>query len=243
MTRIEKKQARQTPLKQKVEQLPFDFPLLNAQSFDDFAIGESNKSAVKLLNLWPNWGHHALMVVGPNACGKSHLINSFKNQYGGMLIDPLNLPSVTDISAGLNKENPIILMDNAHLVSDETGFFHIFNSVKEAGGWLLLTALKPPQFWAFTLPDLSSRLKAVPYVEISLPDEGLLRAVLIKQFSDHQLRVNDAVISFLIKRMERSFEGANRLVSLIDNAALSEGKNITVPLAKEAIKIYEEQYV
>ena len=224
------------------EQLPFDFPLLNSQSFDDFAIGESNMGAVKHLNMWPNWQHHALMIVGPGSCGKTHLVQSFKNLTGGQLLQAENLPEIDVFLSGLNKDRPIAVIDNADKINDEAALFHLFNAIKEAGGWLLLTASKPPQQWDIALPDLSSRLMAVPLVKISPPDEGLLKAVLIKQFSDRQLLVNDAVVKFLITRMERSFEGVMKLVEQVDKSALLKGKNITVPLARDVIKAFEEEY-
>ena len=159
------------PTQNKVAaQLPFDFPLLNSYSFDDFAIGNCNEDAVKYIKLWPNWQHHALMIVGPEFCGKTHLIHSFKKLTGGELIDAANLPDIETILSSLDRERPIVLLDNAHLLSDETALFHIFNSLKEAGGWLLLAAAKPPQQWNISLPDLLSRLKSVPLVQISAPD-------------------------------------------------------------------------
>jgi DnaA regulatory inactivator Hda len=225
-----------------IEQLPFDFPLLNSQSFDDFAISESNKGAVRHINMWPSWEQHSLLIIGPNSCGKTHLVQSFKNITGGELLEPENLPEIDDFLTKLDKKSPIVIIDDADKTVDETALFHIFNAVKEVDGWLLLTAKNPPQQWQLSLSDLSSRLMAMPQVKIDLPDENLLRAVLIKQFSDRQLLVNDAVINYLTTRMERSFQGVMKLVDLIDKAALKDNKNITIPLARDVIKTYEDQY-
>lgn len=228
--------------KKPSEQLPFDFPIFTSQSFDDFAIGECNADAVKHLKMWPNWQHHGLIIVGPNYCGKTHLLQSFKKLTGGLVLHPEKLPEIDVLLTELDKSRPIVLIDNAHDITNETALFHIFNSLKEIDGWLLLTSSKPPQQWNVQLPDLSSRLISVPVVKILSPDEGLLKAVLIKQFADRQLMVNDTVINFLITRMERSFEGVQRLVDYLDKAALLKGKNITVPLAREVIKSYDEKY-
>ncbi|MEO1543144.1 MAG: hypothetical protein AAFR75_03885, partial [Pseudomonadota bacterium] len=69
------------------------------------------------------------------------------------------------------------------------------------------------------------------------PDEMLLRAVLVKLFSDRQLRVDPKVISFLLLRMERSMEAARRVVQRIDDIALQMRRNVTVPLAQMALEM------
>ena len=64
---------------------------------------------------------------------------------------------------------------------------------------------------------------------------GTIAALLIKLFDDRQLRVSDGVVEFLLARMERSFEAARRLVTALDEAALTNRRNITVPLARQVL--------
>ena len=68
------------------------------------------------------------------------------------------------------------------------------------------------------------------------PDDGLIGAVLVKIFSDRQLRVGDGVVDYLTKRMERSFDAAGRIADALDHAALAAGRNITVPLARQVLE-------
>jgi chromosomal replication initiation ATPase DnaA len=74
-------------------------------------------------------------------------------------------------------------------------------------------------------------VRAAPTVAILAPDEALIGALLVKLFADRQVRVDPAVVAFLVARMERSFDAARRLAAALDAAALSEGRPITVPLA------------
>ena len=60
------------------------------------------------------------------------------------------------------------------------------------------------------LVDLRSRVRALPIAQIAPPDEALLRAVLVKLFSDRQLTVEPEVIGYLVVRMERSMAAARR---------------------------------
>lgn len=237
------KQGQFFPPPIKAEQYPFDFPTLQAQSFDDFAVGNSNKQAVQQLTIWPNWAHHVMLIVGPQACGKSHLLHSFQKQYGGIFVKDDDFNNFDKIMSNIKENDRLIfIVDNADTIKNQNGLFHLFNAIKENQGWLLLSARKTPNMWDFKLEDLASRIKSTPFAEISMPDEALLKAVLIKLFSDRQLLVDEKVISFLITRMERSFESALVLVDIIDKAALNAGKNITVPLVRDSIEQYEEAF-
>lgn len=57
----------------------------------------------------------------------------------------------------------------------------------------------------------------------------------MKLFADRQLGVDEAVIGFLVNRIERSFAAARDIVAKIDAASLSARRRVTVPLAAEAL--------
>ena len=58
----------------------------------------------------------------------------------------------------------------------------------------------------------------------------------MKMFADQQIDVGAEVISYLVNRMERSFEAARLLVDRLNNASLATKRRITVPLAREVIQ-------
>ena len=99
-------------------------------------------------------------------------------------------------------------LDDADPVLDEQALLSIYNRLQERRGHLLLTARTPVGAWTLRLPDLASRLRAAPAVAIGAPDDALLGAVLLKLFADRQLVVSEAVIEYLVRRMERSFDAA-----------------------------------
>jgi len=92
------------------------------------------------------------------------------------------------------------------------------------------------------IPDLRSRLRALPVVELHSPDEALLKAVLVKLFCDRQLDVEPAVIEYLSLRMERSMEAASRVVAAVDRLALAMHRKVTRPLAAEALATLSENH-
>jgi chromosomal replication initiation ATPase DnaA len=64
----------------------------------------------------------------------------------------------------------------------------------------------------------------------------LLAGVLTKLFADRQVDVDPAVIQYVVKRMERSFESANAVVERLDAAALARKSRITRALAAELLE-------
>jgi chromosomal replication initiation ATPase DnaA len=85
------------------------------------------------------------------------------------------------------------------------------------------------------LPDLTSRLATVPVVTIGAPDDALLAALMVKLFADRQVRIGQDVPAYVLPRLERSFAAVRVAVDALDRAALSQGRPITVPLARETL--------
>jgi len=124
----------------------------------------------------------------------------------------------------------------------EEGLFHLLNEIAEAtrtpGGdaaGLLLTARAPAVRWAVSLPDLASRLGALPAVGIRPPDDALRAGVMLKLFADRQLDAPADVLQFALARAGRSFADAARLVAALDSASLAGRRPITIPLAREVL--------
>jgi chromosomal replication initiation ATPase DnaA len=121
----------------------------------------------------------------------------------------------------------------------ERTLLHLYNMVNERRGHLLLCAEAPPARWPIALPDLRSRLAALPSVAIAPPDDGLLEALLAKLFADRQLVLDRGTVIFIVARMERSFEAARRLVDAIDRAALASQRRPSLGLVREVMEKLE----
>jgi chromosomal replication initiation ATPase DnaA len=101
---------------------------------------------------------------------------------------------------------------------------------------MLVTALAAPSGWTLKVPDLASRLRALPVVELGPPDDAQLRAVLVKLFADRQLAVDESLLTYLVSRIDRSFAAAREAVERLDNEALRQGRPVTRVLAAEALR-------
>ncbi len=214
-------------------QLPLGFDHRPSMSGADFLVTGCNRAAVAWLDKWPGWPGPALVVHGPPASGKTHLAHVFQAQTGGTLV-PGGALNDGDVR-GAQRDGRVVIVDDADKSADEAILLHLYNVVADANSHLLLTAGTPPARWNIGIPDLASRLRAAPSAGIRLPDEDLMAAVLAKQFSDRQLRVDPAVISFLLPRIERSFTALEKLVDDIDRASLAEKRNVTLPFVRKLL--------
>jgi chromosomal replication initiation ATPase DnaA len=131
------------------------------------------------------------------------------------------------------------VVDDADALLDEEALLHLHNYIAEIGGKLLLTGRRPPARWPLKLADLSSRLTAAPAVDIRLPDDELLGALLVKLFRDRQLTVGKDVLIYLVARMERSFAATSAVVEALDQLALAERRSVTVQLARTVLNELE----
>jgi chromosomal replication initiation ATPase DnaA len=210
--------------------------LPHAESFarEDFLTGGSNAAALALIERWPDWPDRALALIGPEGAGKSHLAAIWAEKSGARRVAAHALGATDPLDALTT--GALVIEDAAHGL-DERALFHLLNLIREETAYLLLTAHTAPAGWGVALPDLASRLRAVPIVTLTAPDDALLRAVLVKLFADRQLAVDESLISYLATRIERSFAAARRTVALIDREALRQKRPVTRALAAETLKL------
>ncbi len=202
-------------------------------AFDEaqFLVAGSNADARAWIDRWPDWEGRGLAIWGPQGSGKTHLATIWRCRSGA------RMASVADIGPDFFNSwqgGNLVLEDRVNGFS-ESGLLHVINLVREDGGYLLITDTAPPARWRVCLPDLRSRLAALPAVAIGRPEDDLISAVLAKQFRDRQIRVGDGVISYLVQRMERSFCAIGTIVETLDRLSLAEKRLITVPQARRAL--------
>jgi chromosomal replication initiation ATPase DnaA len=215
------------------EQLILDLPHRAALGAEDFLVSDCNLGAVRLIDSWPDWHERVQLLIGPAASGKTHLVRVWQARSGAeaLAADALRVATLGGIEAGA----ALFLEDIDRAPYDENALFHLLNLARERELHLLLTARDAPNRLDLTLPDLRSRLNALPAVRIGAPDDALLKAVMLKHFADRQLSVEPKVLDFLALRIDRSLAAAAEAVEAVDRAALTSGRRISRQLAAEAI--------
>lgn len=214
-------------------QLVLDLAHRQALGAEDFLVSRSNAAAVELIDRWPDWPHPASVVIGTQGSGKTHLAHVWQLRSSAGLVAASALTDTT--VAALADGGALVVEDIDRGIAEERALFHLLNRARESKLAVLLTSRVAPGELEFAIPDLRSRMRALPFVEVQPPDEALLKSVLVKLFADRQLSVEPPVIEYLSLRMERSMGAANRLVDTIDRLALAMHRKVTKPLAAEAL--------
>jgi chromosomal replication initiation ATPase DnaA len=207
------------------EQLALDLGHRAALGREDFLVAPSNEAAVALVDQWPRWPSHAAIIEGPPGSGKSHLAQVWQHLASASRVAAVNLEvtALPDLFSG----DGLVIENLGDGAADETALFHALNLAQQNAKHVLFTASMPVARMGLKLPDLISRLSALPIAQILPPDDALLRGVLLKQFSDRQIAVDEALLSYLVARMPRSLGTVRSLVAAIDSAALMEKAEVT----------------
>jgi chromosomal replication initiation ATPase DnaA len=206
------------------------------ESFDraDFLSGRGNETALALIDHWTDWPARALALTGAEGSGKSHLAAIWAQAAGARVIAARALDAASVPQALATGALAVEDADCSEL--DEAALFHLLNLAREQAAYILITARRPPASWPAKLPDLASRLRALPVVMLDPPDDALLAAVLVKLFADRQLAVDERLIEFLLNRIERSFAAAQAAVAQLDSEALRLKRPVSRALAAEIMR-------
>ncbi len=225
--------ARRDDMASPPRQIPIPLGHQPVYDRDSFIVGEANRAALQLIKKWPVWPAPVVVLTGPPGSGKTHLAHIWTNLAGSRLI---RADDFARSDAAIAVAGPVAIdgidMDNV----PEKALFHLMNMAAEAATALLLTSRTPVADWQVGLPDLNSRLRLAAPAELTAPDDALLRQVMVKLFADRQLFIDKSVVDFLLLRMERSLASVSRIVSALDQAALSAGRRITRPLAADVLE-------
>jgi chromosomal replication initiation ATPase DnaA len=200
---------------------------------EDFLEGPPNRAALAMVERWPDWPDRMLVVMGPEGSGKSHLAAIWAEAAGARFLAARALGEANP--AGALSTGALVIENVAAETVDERAMFHLINLAREQGAFILMTATAAPSSWVLKVPDLASRLRALPVVELGPPDDALLRAVLVKLFADRQLAVDESLLTYLLKRIDRSFAAVRAAVELLDREALRLGRPVTRALAAETL--------
>jgi chromosomal replication initiation ATPase DnaA len=208
----------------------------HAESFarEDFLAGPSNAAALSLIENWPDWPSPVMALIGPEGSGKSHLASVWAEAAGARVVsakmlDKAELPGTLATGA-------LVVEDLVPRRFDESALFHLLNLAREERAFMLLTARTAPAGFDVAIADLASRLRAVPVVTLAAPDDALLRALIVKLAADRQFAADEALVSFLVNRIDRSFAAAREALIAIDREAMRRHRPVTRALAADIFR-------
>ena len=216
----------------ELNQLLLDFNLNKNFNNHDYYVSKSNYFAFNIVDKWPKWEKKIVNIYGEKFSGKTHLANIFKSKSKALLINQKN------IKDDIFKEFKIfesIIIDDFDENFDEKITYSIFNLVDQDNKYLLINSKKPINEIKFNLPDMISRSKNCLFAKIENPDDDLIFAIILKNFSDRQIKLEKKIIEFIINRIDRSYSKIYEFIYKIDELSLKKKKPINLKTIKEIL--------
>lgn len=185
-------------------------PLLTARGAETIVLGASLTPVIEALQAAERWPFRTAILAGPPRSGKSLLARWFAENGGGEMIDDADtLP--------------------------ENDLFHRWNRAQADGRPLLLVSNRAPGSWSIALPDLASRLGSALLIEIGPPDDELLAGLIGEHAGRRGLILGDAVLAYLLPRIERSHAEIELLIETLDRLSLERKAPVTISLVRDAL--------
>ena len=216
----------------ELNQLLLNFNFKKSFNDHDYFVSDSNYFAFNLVDKWPKWEKKILNISGEKFSGKTHLANIFKSKSSALLLNE------KDISNEVFKKIKLyesIIIDEFSNGIDENLIYSIFNLVDQDSKYLLINSETPLSEVNFKLPDLVSRSRNSLQAKIKPPDDELIFAIILKNFSDRQIKLEKQIIEFIVNRIERSYGKISEFIYKVDELSLKKKKPISLKTIKEIL--------
>lgn len=202
-------------------------------SAEALILSQSNRDAAAMLARWREWPGRALALVGAAGAGKSHMAQVWAQEVGAR-VAPQGA-SAAQLRELLSGPERLLAIDPVEAL-DDLALTLVLDMARDGEGAVLLTARAPPAAWSVALPDLRSRLVALPTAYLGEPDLALLAGVLRRLCRSRFIRLDDDVARYCAERMARSFHAAGALTEAIERAAVRASVPISHEIARRALR-------
>tara|TARA_Y100000590_G_scaffold395319_1_gene475204 strand:+ start:580 stop:1239 length:660 start_codon:yes stop_codon:yes gene_type:complete len=216
------------------DQLILKFPTNKIYLKEDFYVSTSNQEAYNFVNSWPRWVKKIANIFGPHGSGKTHLASILKSKTTALSVQSTEL---NDKIFFKFKTKEALIIENLSEKVSENLLFSLWNVALQDNKYILITSNKPIGNYKFKLPDLKSRVNSCVNIGINLPSDDLVSVILMKNFSDRQIKVEKKHIDYIIKRIDRSYEKISQFILVLDKYSLKRGSPFGLKLIKEVLKM------
>jgi len=215
-----------------LSQLAFSFQNSSTSDLykeEDFLFLEENFSVVNFLKKFFEQKNFSiaqfpsLIVKGPKASGKTHLLHIFAKKFNAQFLDKEKLSEVNPVKFFVPGQ--FYILDNVNEIKDDELVLRLINSAFEAKAFLIL-GLSPNS--QFQLKDLTSRLKNIFAVEIKNPNQETIKHLLVNGFARKQIKLSGKIIDLIADNVERNYEAILAVIEKVESYGREKGKNLTV---------------
>lgn len=188
-------------------------PLFNDNAKDmyrieDYIVQHRNKSVYNMVIESLDWS--VLVLHGAEGSGKTHLAHVWSKHTNSKFLDPSKF-----LDHPFRGDGGFIIED-IDKISDHIPLLHCYNYIVENKIKLLMTSSIPPEMIKFNIRDLSSRISSILSIEISPPDNELVRMALVKYLSEKQLLIDNATIEKVTDYFQCSMRVLRKFFSLLE---------------------------
>ena len=215
-----------------LNQLLLDFDYNIEFNEHDYYVSRSNYLAFNLIKNWPKWERKILNISGDTFSGKTHLAKIFEDKSNALYLDHGEINE--DVFKKI-KLNESIVIDDFEKIRNEKLLYSLFNLIYQDNKYLLILSNRTISKINYNLDDLNSRAKNCIFAQIENPDDDLIFAIIVKSFSDRQIKLEKKLLEFIIKRIERSYGKIYEFIYKVDELSLKKKKPINLKTIREIL--------
>ncbi len=224
-----------------MRQLPLRVTLRDRALFGSFLAGP-NAAVLTQLELLAHEQRPGLAwLCGPEASGKTHLLQALCAQAGEgaryLLLSQL-IEFGPSALADWHGERWLCLDDVESVIGNnewERALFAVYRDAEDRGATLLMAARAAPPQLTFALPDLASRCTAASRLTLKALDEPSQLAALQLRAQLRGFELPDETARYLQRRVPRDLSSLFAVLDELDTAALTEQRRLTVPFIREVL--------
>ena len=198
----------------------------------DYYVSRSNYLAFNLIQSWPKWERKILNISGDTFSGKTHLAKIFQDKSNALYLEH------SDINEDVFKKiklNESIVIDDFEKIKNENLLYSLFNLIYQDNKYLLILSNRTISKMNYNLDDLNSRANNCIFAQIENPDDDLIFAIILKSFSDRQIKLEKKLLEFIIKRIDRSYGKIYEFIYKVDELSLKKKKPVNLKTIKELL--------
>ncbi len=222
-----------------MRQLPLGVRLQDRALFESFFPGANGQALVAAQAL-ASGSDTLLYLHGIEAAGKSHLLQAICAACPGAAYLPLRTlrelaPEALEGLAGL----PLVAIDDPDAIAGEMAWeqhlFSLYNECLAAGTRIAVAARMPAPDLPLTLPDLRSRLAAMPHFALRPLDESQQRSALLARAAVRGIQLPEDALHYLQRRFARDMASLSQILERLDAASLEAKRPLTLPFIRSVL--------
>ena len=216
----------------ELNQLLLDFDHKIEFNEHDYYVSKSNYFAFNLIQNWTKWEKKILNIYGDTFSGKTHLAKIFQNKSKALYL------TNNDVNEEIFKKiklSECIVIDDFEKIKNENLLYSLFNLIYQDNKYLLILSNRAISDINYSLDDLNSRAKNCIFAQIENPDDDLIFAIIVKSFSDRQIKLEKKLLEYIIKRIERSYGKIYEFIYKVDELSLKKKKPVNLKTIKEIL--------